>query len=74
MNTCYFCSETYDRGINACHWTGSEYIRVHVCSETACRDQIAEAPRAPRRPRRQPSVDTVSGGWSAAALFGTKVR
>ena len=49
--TCTFCQTSYDRGINANHWTGTEYVRVDVCCEPACRKALKSAPRRPRTPK-----------------------
>lgn len=50
-SACHFCAAEFERGINANHWTGTEYVRVDVCSEPACRALLASAPRRPRTPR-----------------------
>lgn len=60
--TCYFCKSEESKSINAAHWTGTEYVRVDVCADEACRDQIASAPRRPRRQRQPVIVD--GGGWA----------
>ena len=66
MKVCHFCHQDYERGINASHWTGTEYIRVNVCSTASCRKAIASAPRRPRRPRQaQPLYGDVA--WVALA-------
>ena len=65
MRECHFCQGTYERGMNAPHWTGDEYVRVTVCGESACRDAIAKAPRKPRKPRNVEPVRVDGGGWAA---------
>jgi hypothetical protein len=59
--TCHFCSASYDRGINTPHWTGTEYVRIMVCSSDTCRGLIASAPRKPRQPR---TIILDAGGWA----------
>jgi len=60
--TCHFCGTHEDVRLNACHWTGTEYVRVDVCMSHECRGQVADRPRQPRRKRQPVILD--AGGWA----------
>lgn len=57
---CYFCL-TPGAKMSAPHWTGTEYVRVDLCQTGDCREQLASAPRRPRRMPQPVILD--GGGW-----------
>lgn len=63
--TCSFCQST-GRLLNAPHWTGTEYVRIDVCTDH--RDDIARRPRNPRKPKPQPQL---AGDWAMFGMFAT---
>jgi hypothetical protein len=80
-STCHFCGAEIARTIhvmNAPHFTGAETVRVIVdLTHEACRAQLVETPKAPRKARqpRQLQAQMVgdAAGWSVlAAAWASK--
>jgi len=53
MPACHFCATELPifGYVNGNHWTGTEYVRVDLCSDCYSAGQLAKAPRRPRKPR-----------------------
>lgn len=79
--TCHFC-QTRPGYYNAPHWTGSAdfaeamgedhgalFLRVDVCREAACRDQVRDFPKRPRQPRKARQPRPLYGDFAQLAAF-----
>jgi hypothetical protein len=69
-STCYFCSGDLPRigTINGCHWTGTEYVRVDLCSDCYGAGRLASAPRRPRQRRTAPAAVPATD-WNMLVAF-----
>jgi hypothetical protein len=69
---CHFCpAALHGAGtINGAHWTGTEYVRVDLCSECFAAGKLASAPRRPRQPRRAPVYAATD--WNMLVAFSKR--
>jgi hypothetical protein len=64
LGACHFCGQTGTR-IEGNHWTGTEYVRVPVCSDDF--SKLAKAPRKPRKPRQPAPLPATD--WNMLVAF-----
>lgn len=79
MIKCHFCPRTLGTlrdgdaaTVNACHWTGTEYVRVDICAGCYQAGKVAKAPRKPRKSRAKTSVPATDWNMLVAFSQGSK--
>ena len=68
---CHFCGQP--ARIEGNHWTGTEYVRVPICSADFAAGKLARHPRKPRQRRtRQDAVPATDWNYLVAFNSGRK--